>query len=126
VGSKRVIRGLFVVAVSVALVLVGFMVGAHKVGSSATPSVITGRIGLVGINGNEFRITPAGSKSDTSYGLSTTTPWRDSQLVWNSGSPILCMRPLSHGQTVTIGVVNTKPTSGASGTAIVAWVECTI
>lgn len=125
-GSKRFVRALLVVALSAALVLLGFLAGANRVGSSATPRVVTGRITLVGVDGNEFAITPAGSKSGASYGLSTNTPWRDPQLVWNSGSPIPCMRPLSHGQTVTIGVVKTKSTSGAPGTAIVTWVECTL
>lgn len=124
-GSTRVYRALFVVALSVILVLLGFLIGANRVGSSATPRTITGKVGLVGINGDEFRLTPSGSKVTTSYGLSTNTPWRDSQLVWNSSSSISCMRPLSHGQVVTIGVVYTEPTSGAFGTALVAWVECT-
>ena len=124
-GSTRVVRALFVVASSVALVLLGFLIDANRVGSSATPRVITGKVTVVGMDGLEFGLTPAGSKSGTSYGLSTNTPWRDSRLVWNSSSPIRCMRPLSHGQIVTIGVVNTKPTSGALGTAIVAWVKCT-
>jgi hypothetical protein len=125
VGSTRVVRALFVVALSVALVLLGFLIGANRVGSSATPRVITGKVTVVGMDGLEFGLTPAGSRSGTSYGLSANTPWRDSRLVWKSSSPIPCMRPLSHGQIVTIGVVNTKPTSGAFGTAIVAWVECT-
>jgi hypothetical protein len=125
VGSTRVVRALFVVASSVALVLLGFLIGANRVGSSATPRVITGKVTVVGMDGLEFGFTPAGSKSGTSYGFSTNTPWRDSRLGWNFGSPITCMRPLSHGQIVTIGVVNIKPTSGAVGTAIVAWVECT-
>jgi hypothetical protein len=125
VESTRVIRALFVVALSVTLVLLGFLIGVNRVGSSATPRAITGKVTVVGMDGLEFGLTPSGSKSGTSYGLSTNTPWRDSRLVWNSSSPIPCMRPLSHGQLVTIGVVNTKPTSGAFGTAMVAWVECT-
>lgn len=127
VRFTRVIRALFVVASAVILIFLGFLIGATRVGSSATPQAITGKVGIVGIdiNGLEFGLTPTGSKSGTSYALSANTPWRDSQLVWNSSSPIACMRPLSHGQVVTIGVVNTKPTRGAFGTALVAWVECT-
>lgn len=124
-GSTRVVRALSVATLSVVLVLLGFLIGAHRVGSSATPRVITGKVTAVGMDGLEFGLTPAGSKSGTSYGLSSNTPWRDSRLIWNSSSPIPCMRPLSRGQVVTIGVVNTKPTGGAFGTAIVAWVECT-
>jgi hypothetical protein len=125
VRSTRVTRALLVVAVSAVLVLLGFLLGAMRVGSSATPRTITGKVRLVGINGDEFALTASGSKVATSYGLSTDTYWRNSQLVWNSGSPIACMRPLSHGQVVTIGVVYTNPTSGAVGTDLVAWVECT-
>ena len=124
-GSTRVVRALFVVASSVVLVFLGFLIGANKGGSSATPRVITGKVTVVGMNGLEFGFSPAGSKSGTSYGLSTNTPWRDSRHVWNSSSPIPCMRPLSHGQIVTIGVVNVQPTSGSIGAPIIAWVECT-
>jgi hypothetical protein len=124
VGSTRVTRALLIIAVSAVLVLLGFLIGANRAGSSATPRTITGTVRLVGINGDEFGLTASGSNIVTSYGLSTDTLWRNSQLAWNSGSPIACMRPLSHGQVVTIGVVNINPTTGALGTQLVAWVEC--
>jgi hypothetical protein len=124
VGSTRVTRALLVLAVSAVLVFLGFLIGANRVGSSVTPRTITGTVRLVGINGDEFGLTASGSNIATSYALSTDTQWRNSQLVWSSGSRIACMRPLSHGQVVTIGVVYTNPTSGAFGTDLVAWVEC--
>jgi hypothetical protein len=34
------------------------------------------------------------------------------------------MRPLSHGQRITIGVVNVAPAGGALGGPVVVWLEC--
>jgi len=124
--SRRA-RGMaaYVLAVAV-LIGVSFWGGALLRTSTGTPQILTGTVGEVGISGDEFSVLLSHTDGGDSYGLSDSIPWRDSQGTWNYsvGSPIACMKPLSHGQQITFGVVTTKPVGDAPGTQVVVWLEC--
>lgn len=109
-----------------ALVGAGFWGGTLLPTSTATPQALTGTVREVGGGGDEFAILLSGTNQATSYGFSDSIPWRDAQGTWNSsvGVPIACMKPLSHGQQITFGVINAKPAEGASGGPAVVWIEC--
>lgn len=114
------------VIVAAALVGVGFWGGTRIVTSTATPQVLSGRVQEVGGSGEEFAILLNGTHEPTSYGFSDSIWWRGADDTWNSthGTAIPCMKPLSGGQTITFGVVNTKPSAGAPGGPVVTWIEC--
>ena len=122
--SQRLTRYFLVAITSAALIGIGFVVGTIRVGSTAAPQVISGKVTEVGGDGNEFAFVQNGSHSPTSYGLSSSIEWRDTQGSWSDSSPIACMKPLSNGQSVTLGVVTVKPTNGAPGGPAVVWLEC--
>ena len=60
----------------------------------------------------------------TGYALPSTVPWRNAYGTWNEGTRPACLRPLSHGQHVTLGVVSAQPAGDAPGGDIIVWVEC--
>jgi len=124
VESVRLTRLILIAIASLALVGIGVVIGTVRVGSTAAPQVMSGKVTEVGIEGNEFAFVQIGSHSPTSYGLSSTIQWRDAQGSWSDSSPIACMRPLSSGQAVTLGVVTVKPTNNAPGGPSVVWLEC--
>jgi hypothetical protein len=125
VESVRLTRIILITIACLVLVGLGFVIGTIRVTSTAAPQVIAGKVNLVGGNGNEFAFLQNGSHSATSYGLSSSIEWRDSQGSWSDSSPIACMKPLSSGQAVTLGVVTVNPTDGAPGGPEVVWLECT-
>ena len=88
--------------------------------------MLTGTVGEVGLSGDEFSALLSGTNQATSYGLSDSIPWRDSQGTWHYsvGSPIACMKPLSHGQQITFGIVTAKPVGDVPGGQAVVWIEC--
>jgi hypothetical protein len=108
------------------LVAVGIWSGTFLSSSAATPQVLTGTVGIVGAGGDEFAVLLSGTDQPESYGLSDSIPWRDPQGGWNFsvGAPIPCMKPLSHGQKITFGLVNANPVEDAPGGSVVVWVEC--
>jgi len=116
--------GIFVL-VAAALLAAGFWAGSSVPTHSATPRILSGRVAMVGSSGDEFAVVFGGNVSEpASYGLSDSVPWRDGAGVWNEGSPVACMKPLSHGQLITFGVVNVNPVADALGGPTVVWVEC--
>ncbi|VVB92508.1 Uncharacterised protein [uncultured archaeon] len=48
-------------------------------------------------------------------------PWNE-RLGWGESST--CIRPLTSGQKVRLGVVNIAPTQEAPGREVVVWMEC--
>jgi hypothetical protein len=124
VESVRLTRYFLIAIASLALLGIGFLVGNLRVSSTAAPQVISGKVTEVGTNGDEFAFVQSGSHSSTSYGLSSSIEWRNTQGSWSDSSPIACMKPLSSGQIVTLGVVTVNPTSGAPGGPVVVWLEC--
>ena len=124
VESVRFTRFILIAIAALALVGFGFVIGTIRASHAVTPQVISGKVTKVGLDGNEFAFVQHGSHSATSYGLSSSVQWRDSQGSWSDSSPIACMRPLSGGQAVTLGVVTVKPTNSAPGGPSVVWLEC--
>lgn len=124
VESVRLTRFILIAIASLALIGIGFVVGSIRVSSTTVPQVISGKVTKVGGDGNEFAFVQNGSHSATSYGLSSSIQWRDAQGSWSDSSPIACMRPLSSGQAVTLGVVTVNPTNSAPGGPEVVWLEC--
>ena len=124
VESVRLTRFILITIASLVLIGIGFVIGSIRGSSTVAPQVVSGKVTKVGIDGNEFAFVQNGSRSAVSFGLSSNIEWRDAQMSWSDSSPIACMRPLSSGQDVTIGVVTVKPTNGAPGGPSVVWLEC--
>jgi hypothetical protein len=124
VNNVRLTRFMLIAIACLALVALGFLLGTTRASSTASPQVISGTVTRVGIDGNEFALVQSGSRSVTSYGLSSVVQWRDRQGSWSDSSPIACMRPSSSGQDVTLGVVTVNPTNNAPGGPSVVWLEC--
>lgn len=49
--------------------------------------------------------------------------WREAGGAWNT-SGTTCLKPLTNGQQVRMGVVRVKPGMEAPGREIVVWLEC--
>ena len=59
----------------------GFWAGKSLTTATLTPTVQTGTVALVGINGDEFAIRLDGQRQLTSYGLPSDITWRDAATV---------------------------------------------
>jgi hypothetical protein len=111
-------------AAAVCLVAAGFWTGKSLTTATLTPTVQTGTVTLVGINGDEFAIRLSGQRQGTSYGLPSDITWRDAYGIWQLGTRPDCMAPLSRGQRIRFGVVNAAPVADAPGSPVVVWIEC--
>ena len=111
-------------AAAILLAAAGFWAGKSLTTATLTPTVQTGTVALVGINGDEFAIRLDGQRQPTSYGLGSDTTWRDAYGIWQDGTRPGCMAPLSRGQRISFGVVNAAPVGDAPGTPVVVWIEC--
>lgn len=111
-------------AAAIFLAAAGFWAGKSLTTATLTPTVQTGTVALVGINGDEFAIRLDGQRQPTSYGLPSNTTWRDAYGIWQEGTRPGCMAPLSRGQRISFGVVNAAPVADAPGTPVVVWIEC--
>jgi len=111
-------------AAAILLAAAGFWAGKSLTTATLTPTVQTGTVALVGINGDEFAIRLDGQRQPTSYGLASDTTWRDAYGIWQDGTRPDCMAPLSRGQRISFGVVNAAPVGDAPGTPVVVWIEC--
>jgi hypothetical protein len=111
-------------AAAILLAAAGFWAGKSLTTATLTPTVQTGTVALVGINGDEFAIRLGGQRQPTSYGLPSSTTWRDPYGIWQDGTRPDCMAPLSRGQRIIFGVVNAAPVADAPGTPVVVWIEC--
>lgn len=111
-------------AAAIFLAAAGFWAGKSLTTATLTPTVQTGTVALVGINGDEFAIRLDGQRQPTSYGLPSNTTWRDAYGIWQDGTRPGCMAPLSRGQRISFGVVNAAPVADAPGTPVVVWIEC--
>ena len=83
-----------------------------------------GTIGLVSPGGDVFTIRLSGRKEPTSYALPPTVEWRDAYGTWYENTRPACMKPGTHGQQVTLGLVNTEPVADAPGRPVIVWLEC--
>jgi hypothetical protein len=111
-------------AAAILLAAAGFWAGKSLTTATVAPTVQSGTVALVGINGDEFAIRLDGQRQPTSYGLPSSTTWRDPYGIWQDGTRPDCMAPLSRGQRITFGVVNAAPVADAPGTPVVVWIEC--
>lgn len=111
-------------AAAIFLAAAGFWAGKSLTTATLTPTVQTGTVALVGIDGDEFAIRLDGQRQPTSYGLPSNTTWRDAYGIWQEGTRPGCMAPLSRGQRISFGVVNAAPVADAPGTPLVVWIEC--
>jgi len=111
-------------AAAIILVAAGFWAGRSLTSATVTPTVRTGTVGLVGINGDEFTIRLSGQRQLTSYGLSSDVNWRNAYGVWQEGTQPSCMAALSRGQRIRFGIVNAAPVGDAPGSPVVVWIEC--
>jgi len=111
-------------AAAVLLVAAGFWAGKSLTTAAITPTVQTGTVAQVGINGDEFAIRLSGARQDTNYGLPSNITWRDAYGVWQLGTRPGCMAPLSHGQRIRFGLVNATPVADAPGSPVIVWIEC--
>jgi hypothetical protein len=111
-------------AAGVILLTGGFWGGRSLTTSAATPRIETGKVVGVGVTGEEFAIELAGSRQATGFGLGSDVLWRDPYGTWHDGTSPTCMRPLSRGQRVTIGVIDAQPLGDAPGRSVVVWLEC--
>lgn len=111
-------------AAGLALLLGGFWLGHAVPTSSATPQRETGVVAGVNASGDAFDIRLTGSKMPTGYALPDTVTWRDRFGNWHDSGHPACMKGLSRGQHIAIGVVNVDPAQSAFGGPVVAWLEC--
>jgi hypothetical protein len=111
-------------AAAILLAAAGFWAGKSLTTATLTPTVQTGTVALVGINGDEFAIRLDGQRQLTTYGLPTDIIWRNAYGIWQDGTRPGCMPPLSRGQRISFGVVNAAPVADAPGTPVVVWIEC--
>ena len=111
-------------AVAIFLVAAGFWAGRSLTTATRTPAVLTGTVGLVGINGDEFTIRLSGQRQLTSYSLPSNVTWRDAYGGWQQGTRPGCMVPLSRGQHIRFGIVNVASVADAPGGPAVVWIEC--
>lgn len=108
----------------VILAAAGFWAGKSLTTATVAPTVQTGTVTLVNADGDEFAIRLGGQSQQTGYALPANVSWRNAYGAWNQGRQPQCMRPLSHGQRITIGVISTMPVAGAPGGQVVVWIEC--
>ncbi|MBO0823247.1 MAG: hypothetical protein J2P27_05235 [Actinobacteria bacterium] len=111
-------------AAAVILVAAGFWAGKSLTTPSVVPTVQTGTVGLVGINGDEFSVRLSGQRNLTSYGLPSNVFWRNASGVWQGGTRPACMPPLSKGQRIAFGVIDAAPVADAPGGPVVVWIAC--
>jgi len=102
----------------------GFWGGRSLSTDTATPHVQAGTVSLVSISGDAFAIQLGGTHGITSYAMGNGMQWRDQYGTWWEGTPPACMKPLSHGQHITFGVVSAEPAGDAPGGTVVVWIEC--
>ena len=102
----------------------GFWAGRSLSTSTATPRAETGTIGFVSPGADGFTIRLSGLHQPTSYALPATVQWRDAYGNWYEGTRPACMKPGTHGQQVTLGVVDTEPAADAPGGPVIVWLEC--
>ena len=111
-------------AAAILLASGGFWTGKSLTTPTVTPQVSTGTVGLVSITGDAFTFQPAGTSQATGYALPGSLPWQDSYGTWHEGVPPACVKPLTHGQRITIGVINAAPVANAPGGPVIVWIQC--
>jgi hypothetical protein len=106
------------------LLAAGFWGGKSVSPGAVTPDVLAGTVRAVAAAGDAFVIRLDGRGGVTTYGMRVSpVMWRDNYGNWFQGTQPACLKPFSHGQHITFGVVNVKP-AGVTGGPVVVWIEC--
>lgn len=111
-------------AAGLALMSAAFWLGKSLTTQTVTPHVTTGTVKLVSISADAFILRPTPGGQLTGYPLPRSIPWRNAYGVWQDDGRPACMAPLTHGQRITIGVINAAPVAGAPGAPVIVWLEC--
>jgi hypothetical protein len=111
-------------AAAVILLAGGFWGGRSLTTSTAIPRPEAGTIKAVNADGTALAIMLRGHTTPTGYALPATVLWQDPYGTWNEGTHPACLRPLTHGQHVTLGIITALPAASAPGGSIIAWVKC--
>ena len=122
-GTRRATWTAYGIA-GVILLAAGFWSGKSLSPDAVTPDVLAGTVRFVTDEGDAFAIQLDGRRGVTSYAMRVSTVmWRDEYGNWFQGTQPACLRPRSHGQHITFGVVNVK-LGPAEGRPVVVWIEC--
>jgi hypothetical protein len=108
----------------VVLMSAGFWAGKSLTTQTVTPQVQTGTVAQVTFDGDAFVLRPDSGGQLTGYALPGPMPWRNAYGVWQDNGRPACMGPLTHGQRITIGVINAAPVADAPGAPVIVWLEC--
>jgi hypothetical protein len=117
IGSKHVLLAV----AGIVIAGLGLWVGHGLPTHTATPQVRHGTVIIVGAGGDEFAVDLDGSRNGTGFALGAV-PWKDSSDSWHQGGTIDCLKPMSKGQRVTLGVVYVNDPNATGD--LVAWVDC--
>jgi hypothetical protein len=111
-------------AAGLVLMSAAFWAGKSLTTQTVTPQVITGTVKQVSISADAFILRPDPGGQLTGYALPGSIPWRNAYGVWQDGGRPACMAPLTHGQRITIGLINAAPVADAPGAPVIVWLEC--
>lgn len=111
-------------ATGLVLISAAFWSGKSLTTHTVTPQVTTGTVRQVSVTADAFILRPGPGGQLTGYALPGTLPWRNAYGVWQDSGRPACMAPLTHGQRITIGVINAAPVAGALGGPVIVWLEC--
>jgi hypothetical protein len=101
----------------------GFWGGKALPTSTATPQAETGTVTGVDYHSEAFGLRVDGTGQTTGLVLGPVS-WRDAYGNWHVGDTPACMKPSSHGQRITVGIVHIQPVVDAPGGNLVTWLEC--
>lgn len=111
-------------AAGLVLMSAAFWAGKSLTTQTVTPQVMTGTVKQVSISADEFILRPDPGGQLAGYALPGTVLWRNAYGVWQDGGRPACMAPLTHGQRITIGLINAAPVAGGPGGPVIVWLEC--
>jgi hypothetical protein len=110
--------------IGVVLLAVGIGLGRADPQRSVTPQTVPGTVTQVGGGSGEIAFRPDGSKSTEVFGVGGILEWQDRHGTWHNGGRPACMKPLSRGQHVTLGIATVTSGDGNPGGQLVAWIRC--
>jgi hypothetical protein len=94
----------------------------------AVVQALSGTVQEVNPAGDQFFVCLNGANRCYPETLNNHISWRDTQGIWQQSLPqsgyIPCMKPSSHGQKITLGLVTFTSAGDAIGSQSVVWIEC--
>lgn len=110
--------------IGVVLLAGGIGLGRADPQRSVTPQAVPGTVTRVSGSGGEIAFRPDGSSATEGFGVGGILQWQDRQGTWHDGGRPACMKSLSRGQHVTLGIATVTSTGGNPGGQLVAWIRC--